>query len=99
MGWNRATHRTNQDDRDTNRRGPYGSNIVVAPVTFKGDEEATMLDPRSPLEDKMDHPDPKTRGEKKGQKTKGPYSTKHVRIMQALAEAKAAAKPTKALKK
>ena len=39
----------------------------------------------------MDHPDPKTRGEKKGQtKGKGPYSTKHVRIKQALAEAKAA---------
>jgi hypothetical protein len=51
-----------------------------------------MLDPRSPLEDKMDHPDPKTRTEKKGQKTNGPYSTKHVRIMQALAEAKVKAK-------
>jgi hypothetical protein len=38
----------------------------------------------------MDHPDPKTRTEKKGGKTKnGPYSSKHVRIMQALAEAKA----------
>jgi len=48
-----------------------------------------MLDPAAPLEDKMDHKEPKTRTEKKGGKTKnGPYSTKHVRIMQALAEAK-----------
>jgi hypothetical protein len=61
-----------------------------------------MLDhgaaPRSPLEDKMDYKDPKTRSEKKGKdkakdKAKGPYSTKHVRIAQALQESKI--QPTK----
>jgi hypothetical protein len=46
----------------------------------------------------MDYKDPKTRSEKKGKdkdkaKTKGPYSTKHVRIAQALQESKI--QPTK----
>jgi hypothetical protein len=43
----------------------------------------------------MDYKDPKTRSEKKGKdkakdkaKAKGPYSTKHVRIAQALQESK-----------
>ena len=56
-----------------------------------------MLDPAAPLEDKMGHQQPKTRTEKKGskEKTKGPYSSKHVRIMQALAEAKAKATGSK----
>jgi hypothetical protein len=62
--------------------------MYVNSVTFKGDQGDDDVRPRSPLEDKMDHQQPKTRTEKKGQKTKGPYSSKHVRIMQALAEAK-----------
>jgi len=45
----------------------------------------------------MDYKEPKTRTESKGKKNMGPYSAKHVRLQEQLAERRAGKKATKKL--